>query len=152
MEEKEIVEINLYKKAILVVSILLFLISLTQTAFILDYKKSTAIPSIQVFLLGWMDIFDSIHSPWLANPLLIISWIMLFKKTTTALISSFFACCLAFSFLSVTKEITTSDTISGYIISFGSGYWIWLSSSTIFFIFILGIFLLEKRNEKAGSI
>lgn len=141
----EINDLKFYKLTTLILSLALFAVSLTQVAFIIDYK-STPTYSIVAFLSGWMDCFEFPYRTWLANPCIILSWIMIFKKTNTALLFSFLASCISISFLSATT-ITVNDVASGEIISYNIGYWLWFLSCFLFFLPTLGIYFLEQNKS-----
>lgn len=127
----------LKKNWIIVISILLYLISLTQTAFC-----ARECPDGAFALIG--GVFTLLGSPyaipWLANPLLFLSWYWWYHKPKRALYCVLAALLCGFSFLLFEKAVVSSQgeyTITGY----GEGYWLWLGSM----IWLLFGYFLDKR-------
>ena len=65
---------------------------------------------------------------WLANPLLIFSWFALKSNPKLSFISSIGATLLASSFLLFDKIIDNEAGHYNEIVSYGTGYWLWLFS------------------------
>ena len=115
-----------------ILSIAIFAVALTQDGFYLDRVGRNAwAPGWGEFAFGWISLFSGTVA-WLGNPLLIASWIFLFKKKPGwAAGLAFLALLFMLSFLHdkriVDSEAGTSSRISGY----GLGYWLWLSSAFV---------------------
>ena len=106
----------------------MLLISLTQNAyFTTGMNESVGSFGLVAFLFGWMGLSGAGVS-WLANPLLIISWILLFRNSKVSLILSGLALFFAFSFLGFKEVIVNEGGGKSEIIAYGNGYWLWLSS------------------------
>ncbi|MFK7049096.1 hypothetical protein FLACOL_01838 [Flavobacterium columnare] len=134
------------KILIVSLSLILLLMSLTQNAYyIAEMKDSIGSFGLTSFLLGWFDIFGPGIS-WLANPLLIISWIVLiFKNSKISLYLSFMAVVFSLSFLFFKEIIVNEAGEKSEIIVYGNGYWLWLSSCVLnFFGNIIVCYKLKK--------
>lgn len=114
------------------VSICVFALALTQDGFYLDRVPRNAwAPGWGEFAVGWISLFSGTLA-WLGNPLLIASWIALFRKRVKgAAWFAFLAMLFMLSFL-LNKKIVDSEAgsearISGY----GLGYWLWVLSSVV---------------------
>ena len=138
IEEKKL------SKTILVISIMLFLFSLTQKCYC---TTSQCGDSILVFLLGWAAIISGgAGFSWIANPLLFISWFTLRKNLKTSMFLSVFATLFAVSFLLFDSVIDNEAGHYHQIITYKPGYWLWVSSTSCM---LLGTFILMlKRNNK----
>lgn len=139
----------LLKILVVFISLVLLILSLTQNAFyVTDMKESVGSFGLIAFLLGWLDIFEAGIS-WLANPLLIISWIVLiFGRSKFSLIISLLAVIFSLSFLFFKDIILNEGTLDhGEIIAYGNGYWLWLSSCVINFLGNCIIFSIEKSSR-----
>jgi hypothetical protein len=138
-------EIKSLRRIVFILSCLLFIISLTQTAYITEPADSIASHGFVALLTGWLNFMGPGIS-WFANPLLIVSWILLFNnKIKLSLISSFIAILFCLSFLLFDK-ITLDEAVNyGEILGYGNGYWLWLASCFIVFIGSL----LINHNEKS---
>jgi hypothetical protein len=88
--------------------------------------------------IGVMAIFPEEVLPnagyvaWLANAIILAAWLFyLGDKRSAALISAVFALGLMLTFLSVTA-VPLSDKLGDVkIVSYGSGYWLWIASAGI---------------------
>lgn len=141
----EKINIKILRKTILLLSIVIFIISLTQECFCTS--KGCA-DSIIVFVFGIFGILSGgVGLSWFANPLIIASWISI-KNNKTSTILSIIAFVLSFSFLFF-KEIMTDE--SGKLRNIGrykSGYWLWLLS---IFIMLLGNVIIKIKLKKAET-
>ena len=135
------------KIVIISISFVLLFLSLTQNAYyVTGMEESVGSFGLIAFLLGWLDIFEA-GITWLANPLLIISWIiLLFGKSKFSLILSLLAILFSFSFLFFKNIILNEGTLQhGEIIAYVNGYWLWLSSCGINFLGNLIVLFKEKK-------
>ena len=135
-------------KTILVISIGLFLFSLTQECFCTD---ADCADSISALLAGWLTIFFSASGiTWLANPLLFVGWILTKKDSKYAIACSFFSTALSVSFLFFRTIIDNEAGNASRINEYKLGYWLWTLSSVTMFI---GNIILEKKlyNQKPPS-
>lgn len=136
--------INL-KTGTILLSLILLLSSFTQTAF---YTGSKEVESLFAFLFGLFIATDTGFS-WLANPLLIYSWIFLYKNTKRSLYLSISAILFAFSFLLLSKVATNEGGTPSTISAYGTGYWLWLSSCIVNCI---GIYIVRKVEAKVYEV
>lgn len=118
----------------LILSILLFIISLTQPAFYIDRSDPDGwANSIGLLLIGWTGtLAGGAGLAWLANPLLLFSWIFFFKKPKVSLRLSVIATFFAASFLMFHKILTDEAGNYSTITVRKAGYWFWLSSTSLF--------------------
>ena len=137
-------QIQKIKNGTLILSVLLFLASFTQVAF---YKVSvdspTEINSLFAFLFGFFVIAGNGFS-WLANPFIIISWTLTYKDPKKSLNFSLIAFLLSLSFLLTKKVATNEGGTPTEIISYGIGYWLWLSSCIVN---LIGNLILKKISQ-----
>ena len=110
-------------------SVGLFLLSLTQDGYYIDGTDPRAwAPAWGLLLFGWLGLFSGVFA-WLANPLLVIGWILFIRRRYRAgLWTTIAALLFMLSFLLHTtiqsSEAPTYSKITGY----GPGYWLWVAS------------------------
>jgi len=127
----------------LVCSIGLFVTSLTQPAFSAGNWVETP---------GWFAVLFGIFAlsgaglSWLANPLLILSWLTFAEKKVSFLFS-LLAVIAGSSFLLFTQIIVNEAGGYGPITDRHLGYWLWLSS-TIVMLAGNGIGLIDLYSHK----
>jgi hypothetical protein len=130
---------------VLLVGAGLFFISLLTNAFCTD--KSCR-PSYEAFLVGWMVMLGGgAGVSWLANPLLVASWILLDKNRKTAWLFACLAVIFCLSFLSFERVLENEAGHYGLIKSIGTGYWLWTSSSIVTFLGCLYIRLYGMTRK-----
>jgi len=131
------------------ISIGIFLIALTQNGYYLEHAPHDAwAPGWGEFAVGWISLFSGTVA-WLGNPLLIASWIALYRKRVqVAATLALLALVLMLSFLLnkriIFNEAGSESGISGY----GLGYWLWVSSA---FVVVLGTCLIPKAPAKPSQ-
>ena len=88
---------------------------------------------------------------WLANPIIVAAWFFyLGDKRSAALVSAVLAFGLTLTFLWV-AEVPLSDKLSDVkIISYGTGYWLWVASAGIL-VAGVSVDLLLFRYIASGS-
>jgi len=125
---------DLYK-IILIISILLFAVSLTQPAFYTSARQPDGwANSVGLLLIGWTGtLVGGAGLAWIANPLIFFAWTR-FKKRKTAVVLSGIATIAAASFLMFDSIITGEDGNYSKITERKVGYWLWLISIAVFFI------------------
>jgi hypothetical protein len=93
------------------------------------------------------------YAAWLANPIIVAAWLFYLRdKRSAALISAVLALGLTLTFLWV-ADVPLSDKLSPVtvkIISYGSGYWLWIASAGIL-VAGVSINLLLFRYVASGS-
>ncbi len=141
MEQYEIEDKKL-KKYILIASISLFIVSLTQKCYC---TTSECGDSIMAFLLGWAALLSGgAGISWLANPLLFASWIILRINVKLAMFLSVGATLLSLSFLIFDSVIANEAGQKHQIIGYKLGYWLWMGSNLVM---LLGTFVLMLRHN-----
>lgn len=113
------------KTFLLWVSISLYALSLTVKAF--PYCKG-----YEAMLLGALGVFtmNPGNWTWLANPLLLLSWIFVFcSERTLATVSAALAVAVATSFLVCKGVILGADGEVQQFKHYSAGYWLWLTST-----------------------
>jgi len=138
------------KLVIVIFSLLLFSVSLTQNAVTINYSNEIKVASsLDYFLMGSTaflggGLLEQII--WLANPLSFFAIYYFFKDNSKkAVVLSFIASCLSISF-SFWNEILGAESGSmAEIISLELGYYFWLSS---ILILTIGIFIYYRRSLK----
>lgn len=136
------------------VSICLFVLAMTQTAYY-EVDADPAPNSAGLLLIGWMGALASGYIEWLANPLLLCSWICaLRKRYWLAVGSAALALTLILSFLRRSEVVWTGDNgdrtaaIQGY----GFGYWLWSGSAAIMVIAGLALLARQLRLTRQRSV
>ncbi|KMQ66201.1 hypothetical protein ACM46_01165 [Chryseobacterium angstadtii] len=134
---------------ILIVSIVFFIAALALPA--VFRQKASEIYGFTCFLMGWMDLYGNGIS-WLANPVLIFSWIfLLVKKPKIAAFLGLISVGAAVYYLTET-EITVYESGSNHnypISSYGIGYYLWVVSCLTMFI---GSLLLMRSEQKSPAV
>ncbi|MDR1959786.1 MAG: hypothetical protein LBQ54_12210 [Planctomycetaceae bacterium] len=110
-------------------SIILFLLSLIQPAFIV---KSGGMPfGFFLLLFGWLGaLMGGVGISWLANPLILVSWVTA-GVPRLSFVLSLLAVLFAASFLMFDEIIINEGGGMGKIIGYYSGYWFWLFSMLV---------------------
>lgn len=140
---------NKSKKIILTISIIIYIISLTQEGFC-----TTAGQCAKGFLdvlVGWMGVLI-LHLPamvWLANPILILSWVVNKRHKKASFIFSVVSLIIMLSFLLFDEIMVNESGALSRITSYGLGYWLWVSSA---FIMVIGNAFLFYKKKKEGQI
>lgn len=117
-------------------SILIFGLSLTQNAYTTDFAGGTKTHSLLALLTGWLGIigFQAACLSWLANPLLIATWILQWNQSKYAVYTSILVLILMISFLFFKKIWVDEAGHYGNIIRYSIGYWLWLASGVLMVI------------------
>lgn len=106
----------------------LLLLSLTQKCYC---TTDTCGDSLAVFIMGAFGIFaGGAALCWLANPLLLLSWVFI-KNNKQSTLFSLAAVCISISFLFFNKIIDDEAGHYKTIVGYQIGYWLWLGSSLI---------------------
>lgn len=127
-------------------SILLYSICLAFPAYNVEGPEGPRdVHSLLELAIGWLGIFYGILD-WLANPLLLLTWILLalrhYKRAVAAAFAStFFAAC----FLARTTVVISEAPTYGRILSYHVGYWLWLASSIM--ALLTSCFALKALKE-----
>jgi hypothetical protein len=116
-----------------VVSVVIFLLAMTQPAFYQNRPAEPVTHSVWLLLSGGMGVLIG-YFEWIANPLIFYSWISARRRRILpALLASIAAAGLMFSFLLRKKmdwpgmATDTHPDIQGY----AAGFWLWLASALV---------------------
>lgn len=130
------------KRTTLIVSVALFVLSLTQKCYCTTNECGD---SILVFLVGWMGLGTSGAAiAWLANPVLLVSWIFI-KKNSISLVCSIGSLLICLSFLFFKTIIDDEAGHYNRIVGYKSGYWLWVISSLAM---LTGNLILKASDQK----
>lgn len=131
----------------ILLSLAVFLISLTQHCITYRYFGTVKYPSFLAFLSGWMHFGGGGFSEgcvWLANPFYFGGIFLLYKqKKNTAVFLLIISFVLALSFLAFKNLTMTKSGRIAPIIELNAGYFFWLTS--ILSALLFSIFLKIKN-------
>lgn len=120
------------QKITFIISIGLFLISLTQDCYC---TTNDCISSLAALIVGGLGFsLSPAGFSWLANLALFISWISVKKNFKASIISSLIAAVFAVSFLFFHDIVSDEAGNSYVIVSYKLGYGLWLSSTCVMLI------------------
>ncbi len=138
------------RRIILFFSLGLFLLSLIQETYCVNDNCNTSASGFLCLALGWAGVlYGGAALCWLANPLLIISWILVKKKVTSIIICGL-SMVFMLSFLIFNEIVVDENGHFGQITNYRSGYWTWLLSSVSFFIGNMWI-IYKTKTELSGT-
>ena len=119
------------KIAFLSASIIVFAISLFQDCFC----TNDCINSFSVLITGIFGIIvGGANLCWLANPLLLVSWIFFYFNTKVSFVFSLIASLISFMFIFSTEVAIDEAGTPRQIENLEFGYWLWLFSMLIILI------------------
>ncbi len=79
--------------------------------------------------MGWLGLIYG-YFTWLANPMLLLSWIAFFRRNyPLSLLASVGSILVMLSFLLYDKIVTSEAPNYSLITGYGSGYWLWVASA-----------------------
>lgn len=136
-----------WRLSLTVISLLLFGVALTQTAFVWGGTASASSgPGWRLLLQGWKGGYVD----WLANPVLLISWAAAVRGRR--LLSMAGACVaatlmLVFMFRRTLELPGPGSTVT--IVSHGPGYWLWLGSALL--MIAANVHCLKTDSDRAGN-
>lgn len=134
------------KSVVLYSSICVYVVSLTQRCYCTTDSCGDSIMALLVGPLGL--IFGGANFSWLANPFLFSAWFSFKNKPLRTIVVSSISVAFMASFL-VFKRII-SDEAGNYseIVSYRSGYWLWLLSGMIM---LVGNILVIPKSKLNGN-
>lgn len=139
---------QLSPKTIVIISLTLFILSLTQTALVYDdFDGSKTHSSISLFLIGGISFLGGALLEWvvwLANPIYFISIILFLRNNNKAKLVSMTASIIAFSFLFWKEILAAENGRMASISSLKLGYYLWLMS---FVVLTIGIIINSNRQK-----
>ena len=141
------------KYAIIMISVVIFLISLTQNAFSYIDGGTKSAKSYELIISGGFaflggGLLETIV--WLANPLFILSIFFLYESKKESMYAALGSVVLALSFLMWKKILVSESGRGGEIVSLDLGYWLWLSSLCVFAIGNL-IYFISYNNAETNK-
>ncbi|SHG42768.1 hypothetical protein [Chryseobacterium sp. OV279] len=132
---------------ILIISVAVFVISLALPA--VFTQKGSEMYGLALFLLGWADVSGD-GTSWLANPILLFSWIfLLVKQPKIAAFLGLLSVGVALYYFSETEITVNEAGHKSSITSYGPGYYLWLLSCITMFVGSL-LLLRSKPDPQAG--
>jgi hypothetical protein len=135
------------RKFYVLVSLIIYIISLTQTAISSNDLEDKTLSGIATLIMGGLSILGGGVLEWLiwlANPLYFFSVFLFLKSKNSAKIFSIVSTAIALSFATWNEILVSESARLGKIDSLGLGYWLWVISMIILAI---GIFSREKDNR-----
>lgn len=144
---------SIYTKILLFLSIITFLSCLPFEAICIE-GDCAAWPSWSILLFGWLNITSSFSNIiWIANPLVICSWIAIIKlRKNISIALSLSAILIALSFLFFEQVSTNEGGVSSEITGIKIGYLLWLLS--LFFSLLTSLTIkmaVDKEREEPIS-
>lgn len=134
------------RKKLLVISIGIFLISLSQKSYCHDNECGIFGSGFILLIFGWVGLFvGGAGICWIANPLLILSWILIRKKLIASIILSVISTAFTIAFLFFDKIMVDEAGNYGEITGYKLGFWLWMTSSLITFIGSIFVLLNTKK-------
>lgn len=113
-------------------SLAMFFVSLTQDCFLIDRAEDPRALALGIGLLlfGWFSVSTTMVA-WLANPALILAWVVMRRNDDRvgATCFSLAAFGLSASFLVHDEVVGNSAGHLSVITSYGPGFWLWLGST-----------------------
>lgn len=141
-----------FRLVVVGISLIVFVISLTQNATAVGEYPIKHDSAIAYFLIGSISIAGGGTSEWLvwlANPLCLFSMIFLFRNNGKLSISlAIIASLLAISFLSWNEILISESGSTARIIAFELGYYLWLTSILSYTIGIMLYFVIYGKDLK----
>jgi hypothetical protein len=142
VEEKPL--IKAIRISVVLISIALFLFSCFKICFC---SASECRSSMEALLMGWYAAFDVSGFSWFANPLLLVTLILIIRRSKYALLLSIFTTLVSLSFLGVKDALANEGGGHEKIIRIAIGYWLWLSSCAITFIGSVATVIIKNKLE-----
>lgn len=133
---------------VILISWVIFLISLTQDCVNYQYFGSIHYPSYLAFLLGWtyFDGFRWEGFVWVANLLYFLGIVLMIKRNYKAVFAFIISSFLAISFMFFDNITITKSGRIAPIIELESGYFLWLIS--ILFLTFSSLYLKVNAEKQ----
>lgn len=137
-------KLNKIKTYVILISLAIFIVSLTQTALTYnDFDGQKTHSSLSLLFMGGLAILGGGLLEWViwfANPLYFLAIIFLLKSNKTSKKVSIGAAILALSFTTWKEILAAENGRTATIESLNLGYWLWVLSLTILTIGIIYYF------------
>lgn len=145
-------KLNKIKTYVLIISLTVFIVSLTQTALTYnDFDGQKIHSSLSLLFMGGLAILGGGLLEWfiwLANPLYVLALIFFFKSNKTSKAVSITATILGLSFTTWKEILAAENGRTATIESLNLGYWLWVLSLTILSIGTIYYFRqLDNNND-----
>jgi hypothetical protein len=145
-------KLNKIKTYVSLISLTVFIVSLTQTALTYnDFDGQKIHSSLSLLFMGGLAILGGGLLEWfiwLANPLYVLALIFFFKSNKTSKVVSITATILALSFTTWKEILAAENGRTATIVSLNLGYWLWVLSLTILSIGTIYYFRqLDNNND-----
>ena len=138
------------RRVSLVLSLLLFAVSLTQAGFYSGDSRTVWGPGWYLFLIGPFGMMD-LEFTWFANPLLITAWAGLFLRAKKlSLVSGALCSAMMLGFLLRKKILVDEGGGHALIVGYGVGYWMWILSA--FFALLSGVLTVAKPKRMVSGL
>jgi hypothetical protein len=132
---------------ILTLSIVLFAFSVSQKCFCTERDCGEDWEGAALLISGVLGIGAApVWFVWLANPVLLFSWIFFLKRIRISLTLSLVAFLICLSFLGFDKMMVDEGGNFSRITGYEAGYWIWTSSAFVLFVGNIIRMRIEKRT------
>jgi hypothetical protein len=117
------------RRVFLALSVALFVACLFFECFYVDQnQRSGGGTGGELLLVGWIGFIDG-FSAWLANPVLLIAWIMaLLRPRLVSPVFAIGALVLALGFMRHEDILINEGGGRARIVGYGLGYWLWIAS------------------------
>lgn len=110
-----------------------------------NLNPSPFLPPPLLLFIGVLGLISGTYVSWAANPLIILSWVLLtYKRRIASFCTSSLALVLALPFLTA-KSIPDGNGFSHLIAAYGIGYWLWIFSMLIAILASLSTFSLFRH-------
>ncbi len=137
---------NIALKTVFTLSILLYVISLTQEGFCTVSRCGDNWKGFALVALGAVGGILSIAGMvWYANPLLWAAWWFLKKQPKKAVYFSAAATVVSLSFLFFTQIADQQPGRESYITAYKAGYWCWVAAMIATFLGSIILYFLRKK-------
>lgn len=144
--------INKIKTFFLIISLTIFIVSLTQNALsYFDFDGLKTHSSFSLLIMGGIAILGGGLLEWfiwLSNPIYFLALIYFFKSSKVSMMFSIIATFLALSFASWNEILAAENGRNARIESLNIGYWLWVISFAILSIGTIYYFIkIKKIND-----
>lgn len=133
---------------LLIISITLFVFSLPMKTYCVDNDCGDYFNGLGALLVGFLGILfeGGAAIAWLANPLIIIAWVLPIRWIGIKFISGCIAIFFALYFLTFDEILKNEAGHMGTITGYASGYWFWTSSMIIYTLGLIYIYFQMKKS------